>query len=74
MIPQTISTDEVLAFKKSLEQQGFDFDQNFNNDEVLAQVLSAWQKWKKWENPDGKPHGFEQLEQLKKEQEDATNN
>lgn len=63
MIPQTISTDKVRAFKKNLEQQSFDFEQNFKIDEVLAQVLSAWNEWQKRENPDEKHHNSEQLKE-----------
>lgn len=87
MIPQTISTDEVRAFKSFLKQQSFDFDQNFKNDEVLAQVLSAWKEWKEPSASEvlkeaneklasaliacktliEQHHGFERLDQLKKE-------
>ena len=47
MIPKTISTDEVIYFKSYLMQQSFNFNQNFNSHEVLAQVLSAWEEFRK---------------------------
>lgn len=48
MIPQTISTDEVISFEGSLLRQGFTFPTyRALSIEELAQVLSAWQEWNK---------------------------